>query len=161
MLANKIVFHLDTNLLNSKQELCDVNKLEFWHDSELITLVWSSIAHKEALNSSDKVKIKKANTHIFTIDDENGDDGLSSDLLKKEIYRVFGINEKSHKNQINDAEIVYIAAKYSAILVTNDGESKRQPLGILGRRHLLTKYLKIMAPDEAVKFIEELYKKKQ
>jgi hypothetical protein len=57
------------------------------------------------------------------------------------------------ENQTNDISIVSEAAKYAAILVTNDGASKTQPGGILGNRDTLRDFVQIMSPDEAMSFV--------
>ena len=57
------------------------------------------------------------------------------------------------ENQRNDVIIVCEAIKYNAILVTNDGGSKKQPGGILGNAHKLKNYVQIMRDTEAVDFI--------
>jgi hypothetical protein len=40
--------------------------------------------------------------------------------------------------------------------VTNDGASKNQPTGILGRKHELSRFVKIMSPDEAVAHVQQM-----
>ncbi len=59
------------------------------------------------------------------------------------------------ENQLNDVRIVCEAAKYAATLVTGDGGSKTQPGGILGNRHKLKDFVKILSPDEAVDFVRQ------
>ena len=54
---------------------------------------------------------------------------------------------------------MYEAHKYGAILITNDGASKSQSKGILGRRDELSAYVKIMNPSEALKLARDLIKK--
>ncbi len=62
-----------------------------------------------------------------------------------------------NENQCNGVQIVCEAIKYGAILITNDGESKTQPEGILGSRHKLynAHRVEIKSPDEAVNFVRE------
>jgi hypothetical protein len=50
--------------------------------------------------------------------------------------------------------IVCEAAKYGAILVTADGASTAQPGGILGNRHKLSGFVRIMTPEEALSHVE-------
>jgi hypothetical protein len=61
---------------------------------------------------------------------------------------------KTTENQRNDVRTVCEAAKYSAILITADGASTAQPGGILGNRHKLSGFVRIMTPEEAVSHIE-------
>ena len=56
-------------------------------------------------------------------------------------------------NQKNDVKIVYDAAHWKAILVTDEGGSKRQPGGMLGNRSELSRFVRIMSDEEAVAFI--------
>jgi len=56
--------------------------------------------------------------------------------------------------QKNDIEIVFNAMKYTGILVTRDGASRRQPNGILGAAAQLKQHgLLIMTPEETVEFL--------
>lgn len=57
------------------------------------------------------------------------------------------------ENQKNDVRIVCEAINYHAILITNDGDSKSQPGGLLGNRAKLANFVQIMSPDEAVSFV--------
>jgi hypothetical protein len=47
-----------------------------------------------------------------------------------------------------------VRSKYGAILGTADGASRAQPGGILGNRHKLNGFVRIMTPEEAVKHVE-------
>jgi hypothetical protein len=75
----------------------------------------------------------------------------------KKIERVLWPEGARSANERNDVEVVAEAAKYAATLVTADGRSKTQPLGILGHREELARAVgvKILSPDEAVDFVRE------
>jgi predicted nucleic acid-binding protein len=152
-----VIFHLDTNLLNAKQGDEFINKLEEWHEKELITLVWSHTAQHEAKNNSKPHMHKKADTHIYTINEEADDQESNAVKSKNEIFKIMEIDENSTANEINDALIVSEAAKYCAILVTNDGASRKQPKGILGRRAELANHVRIMNASEAVNYIRSCF----
>lgn len=64
-------------------------------------------------------------------------------------------DEATDDNQANDVEVVCEAIKWHAILVTNDGDSKLQPGGILGNREKLNEQFGVLVyrPEEAVKVI--------
>jgi hypothetical protein len=62
---------VDTNLLNAKQRLHEMNELEKMADEGKIMLNWSSTAQSEALNNESQNLKKKAHTHIYTINDED------------------------------------------------------------------------------------------
>jgi len=59
-------------------------------------------------------------------------------------------------NERNDVEILFNAWKYGAILITDDGGSKRQPGGILGNRDKLTALgIQVMRDHEAVEIVKQ------
>src|SRR5262245_4868990 len=60
------VLHIDTNLINARQKLDAVNKLERWFEDEVILINISSIAHGEAKADSDERRTRKANQQIYT-----------------------------------------------------------------------------------------------
>lgn len=149
------VFHVDTNLLNARQKIEEMNELEKMHDKEQITLVWSETSQNEALNNSSEFLKKKANTHIYTINDE---DEYTQTAIELDIFKIMEIENNSSSNDINDAKIVCEAHKYGAILITNDGASKSQAKGILGRKEELRKYVQVVTPIEALEIARKCTK---
>jgi hypothetical protein len=148
------LFHVDTNLLNAKQRLEEMNELERIADLGEIFLNWSSTAHFEALNNNSQTLKKKANRHIYTINEHEENYPITESKYKQEIFKIMGVNSKSSINDINDALIVCEAQKYGAVLITRDGGSNSQKLGILGRREELAKFVKIVTPSEALKMVK-------
>ena len=156
------VFHLDTNLINAKQRLAEVNRLENWAANEVILIIMSGVAHAEAQADGNPHRVKKAATHIFTIhsadegDESDATAGETDQLLAKVEATLFECGAQND-NQHNDVRIVCEAIKYQATLVTNDGASKSQPGGILGNRTKLKAFanIEIMSPAEAVSFVEK------
>ncbi|OGX27368.1 MAG: hypothetical protein A2705_01990 [Omnitrophica WOR_2 bacterium RIFCSPHIGHO2_01_FULL_52_10] len=68
---------------------------------------------------------------------------------------LFPLGVQSRNNQ-NDVEIVFNAWKYFRILVTDDGDSRSQPVGILGNRdHLADIGIRVMRDDEAVELVKQ------
>src|SRR5262249_49770146 len=63
------MFHLDTNLINARQKLDEVNQLERWRDDGVISLIMSGVAHAEARADGNLARMRKAASHIFTIDE--------------------------------------------------------------------------------------------
>lgn len=150
------VFHIDTNLLNARQKLGEVNQLEKWAEDGVILINMSSTAYEEAQVGNNPQRIKKAKQNIFT-DSEPIDS--EEELFSKVSDALFGSALLSG-NQTNDVQIVCEAIKYAAILVTNDGASKSQPGGILGNRHKLEEQIQIYSPLEAVHFIRRKIKER-
>ncbi len=143
------IIHIDTNLINARQKLAAVNQLELWHEGEVILINMSGTAHVEARAGNNAQRSRKANQQIFT-----ATPGISKrDELYRQVEMALFPGGAMNKSQENDISIVCEAAKYNAILVTNDGGSRSQPGGILGNRHKLTDFVEIMKPDEAVDFV--------
>jgi hypothetical protein len=67
-------FQIDTNLLNAKQKLPEVNQLEKWANDEVILINMSSTARDESLAGDNQLRVKKANTHIFTVSEPIDED---------------------------------------------------------------------------------------
>jgi hypothetical protein len=145
------VFQIDTNLINAKQKLDAVNRLEEWAEDGVILINMSWTAHAEAQADGNPERVKKASKRLFTIDTGEADGALTAkvgDLL-------FPSGPKD-ENQRNDVRIVSEAIKWHATLVTMDGASRSQPGGILGNRDKLRAVsdIMILSPDEAVAFVE-------
>ena len=113
----------------------------------------SETARKEGLAGSDERRRRKTNKLIFTIH-QDADTGDQTPIFKKVETALFAEGAKT-ENQKNDVRIVCEANKYCAILVTNDGGSKRQPDGILGNRDKLRDVVEIMSPSEAVTHVRK------
>lgn len=148
------VFHLDANLINAKQKLEAVNQLERWRDDDVICLAMAGVAHTEAqagAGANAESRKRKAALHIFTINDAG--EAEEDDTYAKVEEILWG--EAADDNQANDVEVVCEAIKWHAILVTNDGDSKSQPGGILGNREKLHQQFGVLVhrPEEAVQFI--------
>ena len=62
------IFQIDTNLINAKQRLDEVNRLERWAEDDVVLINMSYTAQTEALAGNDARRAKKANAQIFTID---------------------------------------------------------------------------------------------
>lgn len=144
------LFHVDTNLLNAKQRLHEMNELEKMADEGKIMLNWSSTAQSEALNNESQNLKRKAHTHIYTINDEDDEFPPTPSKIQNEIFKIMEISSQSSQNDINDALIICEAHKFGAILISNDGASRSQAKGILGRRNELKDYVQVVTPSEAL-----------
>jgi hypothetical protein len=145
------VFHIDTNLINARQKLVEVNQLEKWFEDEVILINISSTAYGEAKAGSNALRLRKANQNIFTM----GMPADETDHRYQEVQAVLFPHGAQNENQRNDVRVICEAAKYSATLITADGASKTQPGGILGNRDKLQNIVKIMSPREAVDFVNK------
>ncbi len=147
------VFHIDANLINARQKLAAVNQLEQWFADGIILINMSGTAHSEARAGHNAQRTAKANRQIFTLTTPIE----PSDPMFQKIERLLWPEGARSANERNDVEVVAEATKYAATLVTADGRSKTQPLGILGHREELARAVgvKILSPDEAVDFVRE------
>jgi hypothetical protein len=143
--------HIDTNLINAKQKLDEVNRLERWAEDGVILINMSWTAHAEAQADRNPYRMKKAAERLFTIDTGDHDTELAARL-----GAVLFPGGPQNENQRNDVRIVCEAIKWHAMLVTNDGASSSQPGGILGNRNKLQEFtdIKILSPSEAIAFVE-------
>lgn len=144
------VFHIDTNLINARGKLEEMNLIENWAENEIILVNMSEVSFCEAQLGNNAVRTKKALSHIFTMID---DDVNENDPIYQQVAEIIFPNGVKDQNQSNDVKIVCHASHYQAILITNDGGSKKQPGGILGNAEKLKNIATIFNPSEAVAFI--------
>jgi hypothetical protein len=150
------IIHIDTNLINARQKLEAVNQLEQWNENGVILLNMSHVNHKESMSGDSELRVKKANTYIYTIEDEP-----SYDIkLYKHLESIIFPDGVKSTNQHNDIYALCEATKYGAIFVTNDGASKTQPGGILGNRKYFKDVLTVLSAEEAVDFVKTKIKER-
>ncbi|MEA3327395.1 MAG: hypothetical protein U9R53_08835 [Chloroflexota bacterium] len=150
-----LIFHIDTNRINSRSKLPAMNQLEQWHKNGVIHIELSTVAQKEAMAGKNRLRAEKALDYVYT------ETLATTPEEKTQLIKIAGIlfpKEKCNSNQRKDIKIVFNAHKYSAILITNDGASKSQPGGILGHKNELKEALGIivMSDAEAVEYIQRL-----
>jgi hypothetical protein len=143
--------HIDTNRINARGKLAAMNQIERWKEGGVALVIMSGVSFKEAHAGNNPSRSRKAYQQIFTLTDTSID---KNDARYKAIDSTLFPNGTKNANEENDVKIVYEAAYYHAILITNDGASKTQPGGILGHRDELRTLVQIMTDDEAVDFIK-------
>jgi len=135
-------FHIDTNRINAKSRLDFMNILEHWYENDVIFLEMAEVAQNEATKSQNSIR-----TEASTPDEAR--------MLRK-IKDILFPRGVKNINERNDVEILFNAWKYGAILITDDGGSKRQPGGILGNRDKLTALgIQVMRDHEAVEIVKQ------
>ncbi len=145
-------FHIDTNLINSKSDIRGMNLLEQWNEREVIYIAMSEVAQKEAVGRGGGTRAEKAYTYAATETLANTPNEVKKLKQVAEILFPQGIKSPSERN---DVEIVFNAHKYEAILITNDGDSKRQPKGILGNAQKLRQIgIEVLRVYEAIELIK-------
>lgn len=143
-----IAFIVDTNCVNARQVMPEMNQLEDWASKELILLQTTEIAQNEMAAGNNAARIAKAYSFIYTMSKRTTHEETAK--LQK-IEDILFPNGAVTQNQKNDVEIVFNAGKYPKPLITNDGGSKSQPGGILGNKHALASIgIDVINPAEAV-----------
>ena len=147
------IFQIDTNAINGTQNDTNLNKLEHWNENGVICLNMSHIARVEAKQTPYIPRILKADAQIFTINEEWERGIKVNPMFYEEVRTALFPNLILKPNEENDVLIVCEAIKFGASLITSDGNSKKQPGGILGNKEKLSHRLRIFSPVDAVNFV--------
>ena len=118
-------FHIDTNRINAKSRLININILERWFEDDVIYLEMSEVAQNEAVKNGSPIRTEKAYTYIASKTLAGTADELR---ILKQIKEILFPNGIKNINEKNDTEIVFNAWKYRQILITDDGDDQRQLL---------------------------------
>ena len=146
------LYHLDSNRINSKQGLVNINRMEKWKEDGVILMELSVTAHRECATTPKSRRAQKANEYIYAYP---ADWQRDMPLLGRIERIIFPNGGAKDINQRRDVLIVYTASHYNAILVTADGKSKKQPRGILGSQADLQAIgVRVMSDAETVQRIE-------
>ena len=88
-------FHIDANLINAKQKLDDVNRLERWAEDGVILINMSWTAHAESQADGNPYRMKKAAKQLFTMDtgDAEANSRPRSALRSFQMARTMKISE--------------------------------------------------------------------
>ena len=147
-----LMFHIDANRINARQRAPSMNRLEKWHKDGVIMLEMCEVSLGEAATGS-KARAQKASGYVYSLTyADTADEKKRIDQIACILFPA-GVKDK---NQQNDVEIVFNAAKYCRVLVTNDGGSRTQPGGILGNADALSKSVRVrvVSDGDAVKMVE-------
>lgn len=147
-------FQIDTNRINSRAQLQNMNRLEEWHRNGVVRLDISETAQDEAARGSAGERRKKAFGYIYTISEiQTAEEKKSWSAIEKVLFP----GGAGTQAQRNDVEIVFNALKYQRILVTADGGSIRQPGGMLGNAYALAQLgVTVVSDRDAVALVERL-----
>lgn len=144
-------FQIDTNRINARGGKVHMNQLEKWEKDGIITILLSDIVSSELKQYSKG--FEKTSGQCFTM-------GFAEDEKNPEFTKIQNIlfpNGCKNENQMNEVPVVFHAYKYKFILVTNDGDSKSQPTGILGNALALQTQLnnfKVVRDSDAVNMVQ-------
>lgn len=147
-------FHLDTNRINARQNLPHMNQLEQWRADCVIILDMSGEAYDEAHAGNDMKRTEKADECIFI----RANDVFGGEKqFRKELGGMLFNSTSLSEGQKRDVQILFCAKMAGAILITNDGGSKRQPGGILGHaKDLASLGIEVMTDEVAVQKVRHL-----
>jgi hypothetical protein len=148
-----VAFQIDANRINSRESLPYMNQLEAWHEAGVILMHMSQVAQNEARSGTNSQRSKKALSYIFSVTyDDTPDEHEDLRAIEEAIFPG-GATTTSERN---DVEVAFNAKKYGAILLTDDGASKRQPRGILGSRGTLARLgVQVMTDAAAVVYVRQ------
>jgi hypothetical protein len=139
-------FQIDTNRINSRGRLENMNLLEKWHGDDVISIEMSEIAQDECLN--DTKRYQKTNGYIFSKTLANTSE---EQIVLRQIENIlFPKGGATTKNKKNDVEIVFNAWEYKVSLITDDRHilDREAELAVLG--------ICVLKDDEAVRLVRDL-----
>jgi hypothetical protein len=148
----ELFFVIDTCLLNLRQRSQAVNQLEKWYRDGLIKLRSTGQLWDETKTSSAYHQKATKYPALFARSCSEADNEA---LCSKISEIIFPKGIKTRNDHI-DVEAIFVAKMWGAIFVTNDGDSKTQPRGVLGSRDRLHREIgvQVMRPEEAVEIIK-------
>ncbi|KAF0190930.1 MAG: hypothetical protein FD165_2301 [Gammaproteobacteria bacterium] len=149
-----LMFHIDTNRINARQKLENMNLLEKWARDDVIMLDMAEVTLSEAMAGSNAQRASKARQSIYS---ETLASTPQEQKMIAAIEQILFPEGADNRSKRNDVEIVFNAAKYCRILVTADGGSKTQPRGILGSAKALKNAIgiEIMSDAQAVELVQQ------
>lgn len=148
-----VMLMLDTNAINARQADVHLNQIDRWQADGVVNVIMSATSSAEARAGDNSARTAKAVGHIYScIGAGTDDEQFTKQSIASALFRA-GARTDAERN---DVDIVFHAHKYGAILVTNDGDSKQQPGGILGNRRVLARLgVTVMRPSEVVVHVRE------
>lgn len=141
-----IYIQIDTNRINARQSLENMNRLEKWRRDGVIVLQMSDIAYGEAKAGYNPRRSRKASGYIYS---RTFEEGPRYPEMRAQISQILFPNGCQDQGDENDVSIVCNALTYSYILVTADGVILKyhETLAQLG--------LRVMTDAEAVAMVEQ------
>ncbi|MCX6359788.1 MAG: hypothetical protein NT029_08285 [Armatimonadetes bacterium] len=161
-------FMRDANCVNARGKDANLSRLEQWARDGVITLQWCATSADEACAGageaaeSRRMKVMDTRkpldggrtlqtvaTQLQWITDEPSQ---GENVILSKVQNVLVHNRALTIQDKTDIDIIFEAWKYKLILITNDGDSNRQPRGILGSAADLRRELgvRVMRPADAV-----------
>lgn len=143
-------FLLDANAVNARQEDQALNELENLGERGCINLEFTETSYAEAEFRSIKRSHKLEKYTWIGVTNQLGFENEWRESISKIVFpgKIF---QKLSTNERNDVEIILTAKMMGATLVTNNGNSRSQPRGILGSKNELAELgIQVVSPKEAL-----------
>lgn len=135
-------FHIDTNRINARGNLSNMNQLERWDELGVINIEIPKVAYDEARRGGSPQRARKLDGRIYSYTYANT---AEEQQLLAAIGTVLFPDGLQTVNDRRDVEIVFNAHKYSTILVTADGAILRAADELAHRFRV-----SIMTDDQAI-----------
>jgi hypothetical protein len=147
-------FTIDTNRINARQNDKLMNQLEDWEAKNVIGLYITELVANEAAKGNSIQRRRKVERYGLKLEPLAETPDEKKDL--NEISEILFDRQPLNENERNDVLIVFCAKKYFN-LITEDGDSKTQPNGILGKREELRRrlHINVYRTNEAVLLIRK------
>jgi len=147
-------FMIDTNSINARGKDDDMTRIEGWSKNQVVEVIMADDVVQEL--QPYRPGARKGAGFIYTIK-QAGEEAPPEDIRQIVFPEGYAQDEAKRKNQENDVRILASARKHGRILITKDGDSQRQPGGMLGHATELANVgIRVMHPSEAVAFVERL-----
>jgi hypothetical protein len=146
-------FQLDANRINARQRDTEMNQLEQWDDNGVIDLMISEPATEEAQKAGSPQRFAKARKYFHPQTLASTPDEFK---FLHTIEQILLGRRAQNINEAADVEILFNTKKYAGSLITEDGDSRSQPVGILGVRDKLKSIgIVVYRTREAVTFVRK------
>jgi len=150
-------FQIDANRINARGSLPNMTRLEKWHADGVVHISMADVAQMEAATGSN-ARARKAFSLIHSVSTNLTAD---EERMLRRIADILFPGGARNPNERDDALIVFHAWKYKSTLITNDGDSRSQPGGILGHRDELAHLgIVVISDADAVSWVDEQIRKR-
>ena len=153
-------FIADTNRVNSRGKLPAMNALKKWAAAGDIKLVYTEEIQAE-LERWQNPKIRKASRELSVLFAQSCSEIEEKDQREKISNILFPEGLRFASDRV-DVDTIRIAQLWGAIVITDDGDSKTQPGGILGAASRLHREIdvQVMRDFEAEKLVARLIRER-
>lgn len=138
-------FQIDTNRINARGSLSNMNLIEGWARVGVVSVEMSDVAASEGKQGRSAARVARVQSHIYSLTLASTEGEIAAIRQIQDAMFPDGVRSQAQRN---DAEIVFNARKYGRVLITNDARhilAARDQLRALG--------VTVMSDEEAVAFV--------